>query len=51
MSIAADITWHGDRAAFFVNHYMSGGAALIDDTGVIELTLDDSATLPLVSAT
>ena len=47
-SISADITWHGDRAAHFVNHMMSGGAALIDDTGVIELTLDDTASLPTV---
>lgn len=51
MMIAADITWHGDRAAHFVNHMMSGGACLIDDTGVFELTLDDSASLPLVDAT
>lgn len=50
MVIAADITWHGDRAAHFVNHYMSGGAALIDDTGVYELTLDDSTTLPLAAS-
>jgi hypothetical protein len=36
VSVGADITWHGDRAAHFVNHAMSGGAVLIDDTGVIE---------------
>jgi hypothetical protein len=35
-NIAADITWHGDRAAYFINHVMSGGAVMIDDTGVIE---------------
>jgi hypothetical protein len=51
MMIAAEITYHGDRVAHFVNHYMSGGAKLIDDTGVFELTLDDSATLPLVQST
>jgi len=45
-AVSADITWHGDRAAHFVNHMMSGGACLIDDTGVFELTLDDSASLP-----
>lgn len=50
-AVQADITWHGDRAAHFVNHMMSGGACLIDDTGVYELTLDDSATLPLTIAT
>lgn len=44
--IAADITWHGDRASYFVNHMMSGGAALIDDTGVIEGDVDDTASLP-----
>lgn len=44
--ITADITWHGDRAAHFVNHWMSGGAKLVDDTGVIEATWDDSASVP-----
>ncbi|MEE9302976.1 MAG: phage capsid protein [Thiotrichaceae bacterium] len=41
-SVAADITWHGDRAAHFVNHMMSGNAVMIDDTGVIEGNLDDT---------
>lgn len=50
-AVKADITWHGDRAAHFVNHWMSGGACLIDDTGVYELTLNDTATLPLVAST
>jgi hypothetical protein len=45
-SVRADITWHGDRAAHFVNHMMSGGAKLIDDTGVIEGGLDDNEALP-----
>ncbi len=44
-SVAADITWHGDRAAHFVNHMMSGNSLLIDDTGVIEGNLDDSAAI------
>lgn len=43
--VAADITWHGDRAAHFVNHMMSGGACLIDDTGVIEGSIDDTASV------
>lgn len=47
-AVSADITWHGDRAAHFVNHSMSGGAVLIDDTGCFELTLNDTATLPTV---
>jgi hypothetical protein len=41
--VSADITWHGDRAAHFVNHLMSGGAAMIDTTGVIEMVSDDTA--------
>ena len=44
-AVAADITWHGDRAAHFVNHMMSGQAVLIDDTGVIEGNLDDTAAI------
>jgi hypothetical protein len=44
-SVGADITWHGDRAAHFVNHMMSGGAVMIDDTGVIEGNLDDTAAI------
>lgn len=47
-AVSADITWHGDRAAHFVNHMMSGGAVLIDDTGCFELDLDDTASLPTV---
>lgn len=43
--ITADITWHGDRASHFVNHMMSGGACLIEDAGVIEGNLDDTAAI------
>jgi hypothetical protein len=39
---SADITWHGDRAAHFVNHCMSGEALLIDSTGVIDTVLNDT---------
>lgn len=46
-AVAADITWHGDRAAHFVNHMMSGQACMIDDTGVIESYLDDTASIPI----
>lgn len=45
-AVAADITWHGDRASYFVNHWMSGGACLIDDTGVIKGSVDETASLP-----
>ena len=41
-AVTADITWHGDRAAHFVNHMMSGNAVMIDDTGVIEGNLNDT---------
>ena len=44
-SVAADITWHGDRAAHFVNNMMSGNAVMIDDTGVIESSFDDTAAI------
>lgn len=43
--IVSDITWHGDRAAHFVNNMMSGGACLIEDNGVIEGNLDDTAAI------
>lgn len=41
--INTDITWHGDRAAHFVNNSISQGAALIDTIGVQQLVVDESA--------
>jgi hypothetical protein len=35
--VTTDITWHGDRAAHFVNSMMSQGAALIEEKGVVEI--------------
>lgn len=35
--VQTDITWHGDRAAHFVNNMMSQGACLIDTDGVVTL--------------
>lgn len=35
--IETDVTWHGDRAAWFVNAMMSQGACLIDGDGVAEI--------------
>lgn len=35
--VQTDITWHGDRAAHFVNNMMSQGAALIDELGGVEI--------------
>jgi hypothetical protein len=45
-AIMADITWHGDRAAHFVNHMMSGGACLIDGNAVVEIRVDDTTAIP-----
>lgn len=35
--VKTDITWHGDRAAHFVNNMMSQGSSLIDANGVVVL--------------
>ena len=35
--VQTDVTWHGDRAAHFVNSMMSQGAVLIDATGIVTL--------------
>ena len=35
--VVTDITWHGDRAAHFVNSMMSQGAVLIDGEGVVRM--------------
>ena len=35
--VTTDVTWHGDRAAWFVNTMMSQGAVLVDDTGVVRM--------------
>lgn len=35
--VKTDTTWHGDRAAYFINNMMSMGCALIDPTGVVSL--------------
>ena len=35
--VSTDITWHGDRAAFFVNNMMSQGAVMIDQAGVVRM--------------
>ena len=45
--VTSDITWHGDRAAHFVNNMMSQGACLIDPEGVIEVRVDDNAPIPV----
>lgn len=40
--VQSDITWHGDRAAHFVNNMMSQGAALIDSSGVVVIGCDET---------
>ncbi len=35
--VSSDISWHGDRAAHFVNNMMSQGACLIDADGVVTM--------------
>ena len=40
--IETDVTWHGDRAAHFVNSMMSQGAGLVDEAGVIVINCDET---------
>ncbi len=40
--VQSDITWHGDRAAHFVNNMMSQGAGLIDEAGVVVINCDET---------
>ncbi len=40
--VETDITWHGDRAAHFVNNVMSQGAGLIDADGIVEIPCDET---------
>jgi hypothetical protein len=35
--VVTDVTWHGDRAAHFVNSMMSQGAVLVDNQGVVRM--------------
>ncbi|MBL8652787.1 MAG: hypothetical protein JNJ97_01225 [Alphaproteobacteria bacterium] len=35
--VTTDITWHGDRASFFISNMMSQGAGIIDAEGVVTL--------------
>ena len=40
--VETDITWHGDKAAHFVNNMMSQGAGLIEEGGVIAIEAIES---------
>ena len=35
--VESDITWHGDKAAHFVNNMMSQGAIMIDGEGIVAI--------------
>lgn len=41
--VNTDISWHGDRAAHFVNNMMSQGAGLIDSSGIVVINCDESS--------
>jgi len=41
--IVTDVTWHGDRAAHFVNSMMSQGAVLVDDAGAVRMRCRETA--------
>ena len=40
--VSTDITWHGDRASYFVNNMMSQGAGLIDEAGIVVINCDET---------
>ena len=40
--VQTDISWHGDRAAHFVNNMMSQGAGLIDEDGIVVIACDET---------
>lgn len=42
--VTSDITWHGDRAAHFINNMMSQGSGLIDNDGVIKIKVKENVT-------
>ena len=40
--VQTDVSWHGDRAAHFVNNMMSQGASLVDESGVVVINCDET---------
>ncbi len=40
--VQTDVSWHGDRAAHFVNNMMSQGAGLIDEAGIVAINCDET---------
>lgn len=43
--VSSDVSWHGDKASFFVNNMMSQGAVLIDASGIVKIKVDDDTAL------
>lgn len=43
MDVTTDITWHGDRAAWFISNMVSTGAGLIDSDGIVRIFNDINA--------
>lgn len=43
--VVTDITWHGERAAYFIANYMSQGASIIDGSGIVKIKCDDDAAI------
>jgi hypothetical protein len=43
--VTSDITWHGDRAAFFAANSMSQGSVIIDDSAVVAIHVDNDIAL------
>ena len=44
-AVSADVQWVAPRQAWWVSHGMSGEACMIDDTGVVEATYDDTQSI------
>ena len=44
--VSVSIQYHNDHDAHFVMHHMSGGACMIDTTGVIEVVSNDTTAIP-----
>lgn len=40
--VQTTISYHNDRASFFVNNMMSQGAKVIDKSGIVEITCDET---------
>ncbi len=40
--VNTDISWHGDRAAHFVNNMISQGAGLVDESGIVTIQCDET---------